>query len=554
MSDAHLSRLGRWIASLRYEGIPASALRAARYQLVDMVAALHAAGQSREILPILRGVRGFASAQGGRATALATGERLGPCEAAMTNAAYSMAQDFDDIIWMGHTCHSAIFAPLAVAEHEAASARELLTAIVVANEIGGRLGASSFLGPLNGQMWTFVHLVGAAAATAKLLGLDAGTTTHAIAIALAQPNFALQPGFMAPSSKLLAASTPTATGIQAAYFARAGMTGHASILEDRRGFWRRFAFLPLPMMLEGLGDFWAIETLTIKTFPGCHYFQTTLSAIERLRARGLDLREGSIERVHIEATKLACEVTRFAADYASDSGALTPVGVNFDLAQSAAILLSAGRLTVAELESSYLAEHEAEIRAMRNRIDVRHDPELSAEVLASAKGIAAGRQALREIRMRDLAMLARRYADEYGSRLFSFDDAMSLLRRAPRAFGFPRAAAREAHESTSETDGSAVALRFPSRVTVELRDGRRETERVDLPVGAFCAPGVESELEIKLLAAATPALGDARARIAFDAAMNLDTMPLSELVALISAGPLPGGDAREVERDRAKDH
>ena len=31
-------------------------------------------------------------------------------------------------------------------------------------QIGGRLGASSLLGPLNGQMWTFIHLACAAAA------------------------------------------------------------------------------------------------------------------------------------------------------------------------------------------------------------------------------------------------------------------------------------------------------------------------------------------------------------------------------------------------------
>src|SRR5262249_3791992 len=155
-----------------------------------------------------------------------------PADAALANAACSMGQDFDDIVWMGHTCHSAVFAPLAIAEHEGATGEALLTAVVAANEIGGRLGASSCLGPLNGQMWTFIPPVGAAAAGASLLGLDATRTAHALAIALAQPNFALQPGFMAPTSKLLAAATPTATGIQAAYFARAGMTGALDILED----------------------------------------------------------------------------------------------------------------------------------------------------------------------------------------------------------------------------------------------------------------------------------------------------------------------------------
>src|SRR5208283_5389667 len=113
---------------------------------------------------------------------------------------------------------------------------------------------------LNGQMWSFIHLVGAAAASARLLRLDAERTTHALAIALAQPNFALQPGFLRPTSKLLAASTPTATGIRAAFFAQAGLSGAPEILEDERGFWRRFAFVPLPEMLSDLGDFWVLRT------------------------------------------------------------------------------------------------------------------------------------------------------------------------------------------------------------------------------------------------------------------------------------------------------
>jgi 2-methylcitrate dehydratase PrpD len=88
---------------------------------------------------------------------------------------------------------------------------------------------------------------------------------------------------MAPSSKLLSAATPTRIGIQAAYFAREGITGEPALLEDSRGFWNTFAFIPLPDMMQDLGEFWAIQTLAMKTYPGCHYFQTACTAIEMLR-------------------------------------------------------------------------------------------------------------------------------------------------------------------------------------------------------------------------------------------------------------------------------
>jgi 2-methylcitrate dehydratase PrpD len=525
VSEPHLARLAAWVAGLRYEAIPDPVRRAARYQILDMIAAAHAAATSPETRSIAAGLAAMAPAGPGRATLLATGARLGPSDAALGNAAYSMAQDFDDIIWMGHTCHSAVFAPLAVAEHEDADARAFLTAVVAANEVAGRLGASIFLGPVNGQMVTPIHLVGAAAGAAKILGLDATRTAHALAIALAQPNFALQPGFMTPTSKLLAAATPTATGTHAAYFARAGMTGEPAILEAPRGFWRRFAFLPLPGMLGGLGEFWALETLTMKTYPGCHYFQTACAALEEIAARrgGGPLADAGARAVRIETTKLACEVTRFAGDYAAIGAEVTPVNVNFDLGVTAAIMIVAGRLGAAEMDPAWLAAHSPAIRRWRERVTVAHDPLLTAKVVAGARAVASGREALASLRLRDLPRLLRRYAEEYESRLLRARDALGLVRSLVRRLRAPEAAPEPA------ADG-AIPLYFPARVTVEFEDGARETAEILLPPGSLAAPGVERALEAKVAAT----LGPARAREAFAAGLALEAAPLADFVRLVA--------------------
>jgi hypothetical protein len=430
-----------------------------------------------------------------------------------------MAQDFDDIVWMGHTCHSAVFASLAVAEHEGRDARAMVTAVVAGNEIGGRLGASSFAGPLNGQMWTFVHLVSAAAATASLLGLDAERTAHALAIALAQPTFALQPGFLLPGSKLLAASTPTATGIQAAYFARAGLTGHPRILEDPRGFWSRFSYLPLREMLGDLGSFWVTETLAIKTYPGCHYFQTALTAIDRIRARRGSLGPDDVRAMRISTTKLACEATRFASEYVRGAG-LTPVSVAFDLALSAAVLVHAGRISSEEIDAGWLARHETELRALAARIDVRHEPALTARVVASVGAIRAGRRVLRSVGPRDLWRLVRRYREDYRSSLTSPRDAL--------AFG--RALAWEIKKPRAKITGSAVPLAFPSRVEIDLRDGGTEREEVDVPVASFSSPGCEAELAREVLRECAPALGDAGARALLDTGLDVEARGVPALV------------------------
>jgi hypothetical protein len=381
-------------------------------------------------------------------------------------------------------------------------------------------------------MWTFIHLVGAAAAAARLLRLDAERTTHALAIALAQPNFALQPGFLRPTSKLLAAATPTATGLRAAFFARAGMTGAPDILEDPRGFWARFAFRPMPAMLDDVGSLWVLRTLAVKTYPGCHYFQTALSAVERILARRPGLRREDVRAVHVDSNKLACEATRFAGDYV-DGADWTPVGVNFDLAQSVSVMLCARRLGVEELEEAWLRKHGNELRAWRALVDVRHDPALTARIIASARHVGAGRAAMRSLRASDLLTLARRYRAEYRSRLTSPREALGLARALSRQAQRPRRP--EGSGPKTRADG-AIPLDFPNRVRIVLRDGSLEEEHLDTPEGALASPAFAGALEAKALRELTPRLGEEGARRAVDATWGLAGEPVSALVDAWSPG------------------
>ena len=522
-NETHLQHLGRFVAALRWEALPEATRRAARYHLLDMLAAVYAAARAPEPASVLKGARA-AHPEPGPSTIFATGERAPVTVAASVNAAYAMAHDFDDIIWMGHTCHSAVFASLAVAEQRGATSEALLTAIVAANEVSGRLVASCFFGPLNGQMTTYVHAIGAAAATASLLGLDATATTHALAIALAQPNFALQPAFMLPTSKLLSASVPLTTGIEAAYFAQHGLTGDPALLEDPRGFWTHFAFVPLPAMLGELGEFWAIQTLTMKSYPGCHYFQTACTALERIAARRA-LTPESVRRVEVWTNKLTCETARFGAAYASGPGApLSPVNVNFDLAATLAVLLHAGRLTTAELDATWLTAHTPAIAAWQARIDVHHDPALTLAVIDSARALPAGRAGLRSLSARDLLTVRRRYREAYASELI----------RLPEAGRWAQALARRALAGapTPSDHGSAAPLAFPSRVTVHFHDGTQHTEALDIPTGSFALPSAEAILCAKFRSNAAGVLRDPERALL--EGLALERQPLSQWLARLA--------------------
>ncbi|HEX2686779.1 MAG TPA: MmgE/PrpD family protein [Kofleriaceae bacterium] len=511
--------MGAWLAAQRWATIPAPARAAARMQVLNMIAAVHASARSPQTRQMLNAL----PPSTGPATIIATGRRVPPVEAAFVNAAFSMVQDFDDIIWIGHTCHSAVFAALAVAEAEGKTSQDMIAAVVLANEIAGRIGGSTFLGPLNGQMWTFIHLVAAAAATAHLLELDAERSTHALAIALAQPPLALQPGFFQPTSKFLAAAVPTQIGVQAAYFARAGMTGAADILEDRKGFWKWFAFRPLPGVLSDLGTWWAMQTLAIKTYPACNYFQTACTAIERACAGRWPESPDEVERVTIHTNKLAYEAMGFAHEYAGGAPPLlTALGVGFDLALTAAVLLHARRLTGDECEEAWLHEHAEPLRRWWQRIEVIHDPALTIRVFDTPWRIPAGQAALRELGLRELWRLTSDYRTHYGSTLASPYEFVNWARVAIERmrYGAPEIA-----------PGDYLPLYFPNRITLRFRNGSQVREQVDLQTGSMAASTMPGVLEDKFLRETSPRLGAERARAAFAAGSALETEPLASFVA-----------------------
>ena len=165
---------GEWAASLTASAVPESVAERARLQAASVLAAARAGAED--------------------AAPFAAVAPDGPAGEVYRGAAASIAHDWDDYLYMGHTGHSAVWAARALTDDE----ERALAAQVAGNELAGRLGAALFLGPHNGQFWASIHCAGAAAAAGVALGLDAGALAHALAIALYQPPYGLMPGFMGP--------------------------------------------------------------------------------------------------------------------------------------------------------------------------------------------------------------------------------------------------------------------------------------------------------------------------------------------------------------------
>ena len=427
-----------WAVSLTVDDLPPSVRERAELQ-VQSIAAGRAAGEAA-------------------AAPFAAVAPDGPAGEVYRSAAASIAHDWDDYLFMGHTGHSAVPAAAAFAKEP----ERALLARVAANEVAGRLGAALFLGPHNGQFWASIHCCSAAVAGAVGLGLDADRTAHALAISLYQPPYGMWPGFMGPRSKLLTAAEPAATGARGALLAADGVTGALDVIEHPRGVLANLSFAPRPSMLGGLGEVWLTDTLAFKRLPGCAYLQSIAEA-----ACSAGVEAAAVSAVDVSAGWLTCEMESLG-----EGPDVSPVRVNFSARLSIAIAMLAGRLTPAELEPAWLQSNEGEIRHLAARVSLRHDPALTAQTLL---GTLEGGASPDDVGLRDLLRIRRRLGDvnmdeaNPGPALLRAIASDARLRRA--LSGSLAARFRGIVGGIDRLDVAKMRMTFPSRMRIRLRDG-----------------------------------------------------------------------------------
>ena len=503
MRDSLITGIAEWAHGLHYEDIPPRVLEKARAQLFSVLGSVYSGSMLEASHSIRRAVTEWD--HGTECTVLATGERRSCPGAIYVNSAMSIAHDFDDYLFMGHTGHSAVLVPLALCEKQDLSLREMILAQVVANEVSGRLGASTLLGPLNGQMWTFIHLLGSSCSAGKLLGLEPDEMRQAIGISLYQPQFPSQPGFFGTGSKLLSAAVPSVAGLQAAYLAQKGLTGPVDVLDHPRGFYRVFSYYPLRGMWGGLGKRWVTDTLAIKIYPGCAYLDSAIDALKKIqdrfehdRSTHLDSRD--VDSVVVRTTVLGTEMERLSQEF--DTHTLHPVLINFSLRYSMAIVLLTGSLDGAHLTGTYLHENETRIRQLADKISVVPDMGLNRFLVRTLADRAGLDTILSPLSLRDIFSIVHQAARNYHIRTWLQLDNKAL-RRSIRAGGAGmgrvhiggiassivkmirnRPHARGKHYDLGTQDLENLVFPFASRVTVQLKDGTTYEEEQQIPRGA----------------------------------------------------------------------
>lgn len=290
MMESAAKAMGKQIYNTSFLDLPQEVVHEAKRRVADVIGI----GLSGSVTNAGEKITSFAKnqAQSGKATIWGSNETTSAANASLANGTMTFHLELDDVHRTSHTHPGVTVIPaaLALCEEHQLSGKDLLLATVLGYDAEIRVGLAvspsiyvdrTFLAP--GTLGIF----GAAAASAKLLRLDA----EAIAGAIGTASYI---GPIAPfeSFRLGAPAKDTImgwanyAGLYAASLAQAGFGGPDSSLEGNFGFCKTTSDrYDMNRIYNGLGSQYEILYTGIKPYACCRQHHTAIDAIFDLKAR-----------------------------------------------------------------------------------------------------------------------------------------------------------------------------------------------------------------------------------------------------------------------------
>ncbi|MBG6072985.1 MULTISPECIES: MmgE/PrpD family protein [unclassified Polaromonas] len=315
-----------------------------------------------------------------QATLPGRAEKVDIASAALVNGITSHTFDFDDthLKTIIHPAGPVASALLALGEHTGASGRELLDALVLGIDVACRVGNAMYPDHYD-RGWHITGstgTLGAAAACARLLKLDAGRTAMALGIAASQPiGMREQFGTM---TKPFHPGAAARAGLMSALLAAQGYTASPRALEAPRGMMQTVStkndWLEIT---DELGKRFEISFNSYKPFACGIVIHPSIDACVQLGRRGVT--PDQVESIELKVHSLVLELT----------GKKEPADglqAKFSVYHGCAAGLTFGR--AAEDEFSDAVVNRADMVALRRKVVATVDDsidEASADVTAVLK-------------------------------------------------------------------------------------------------------------------------------------------------------------------------
>jgi 2-methylcitrate dehydratase PrpD len=358
--------IGTFIASAHERALPPEVQDAARLCLADwMGVAIGAAAEPAGRI-VRDTVAGWRST--GRSTVLFGGTAAAPF-AALANGTLAHCLDFDDtyVDAVTHTSAPVWAATLALGEETNCTEPEMLAAFVTGFEVAARVGHGlGQAATARGWHGTGVFgRIGAAAASAALLKLDAERALHAVALGATQAS-GLTASF-GTMAKPFHAGKAAMDGILSAQLAAGGFTGATGLFEPGAGLDNAviqdgsFSFAPIEF------SDWRILRNSFKPYAACHLIHPAIDAARTLLANGLDL--GAVKAVRADVGALAMKITGGGHGHPD-----TPLAGKFDLRYCVALALHGRDVSAGDFRDPWRLE--PSVAATASKVSVHVHPDM----------------------------------------------------------------------------------------------------------------------------------------------------------------------------------
>ena len=268
--------------------VPPAVVELAKEHLLDVMGIALASSTWDFGQAVLRGARELG--EGSQATAIGSGAKLPPASAALVNGVLAHGLDFDDthIGAIYHASAHAMAACLAAGEANHVDGRDLLSAFIVAIEIGCRI-AMVGAGEFHERGFHPTAICGAFACAAGA-GRLARSSRQALVWALGLCG-SQAAGILEQNGSWIKRFGPgwaAHSALSAVALGQAGFIGPATVLEGGRGLYATH-LQSMPKAGAGpghaLGATWLTPGIALKPYPCCHYLHAFADAALELRGQ-----------------------------------------------------------------------------------------------------------------------------------------------------------------------------------------------------------------------------------------------------------------------------
>ena len=291
------------LAKTTFADLPPATVAAAKASILDTIGCAIAGTSGPDMAAIgavVEGWHGTASA-----TVIGTGGLKVPAyHAVLVNAATVHQDDYDDTFDPSpcHPSSASLMTALAVGQEVGGvSGKDIITAVALANDLICRI-AIALTGRMDAYPWFRAPVIGIFAATAACTKIMGGTEAqHLNALGLSLPqtggtwSSVHHPG---SSVRAIRDGLTYKNAVLSAQLAMRGVRGDAQVFDGPFGFYHAFfrGEYDRDRLLEGLGERFMTDRISLKPWPSCRHLHATLTAVVELMERET-LRFGDIEDV-----------------------------------------------------------------------------------------------------------------------------------------------------------------------------------------------------------------------------------------------------------------